>query len=84
MSLYSNSKHLLKFLMKGYYTYKETISGSTWYYDSDGDLHRLDGPAVEYADGTKEYWVHGWALGEKTYNSKCKDGVYQLSIEDLP
>jgi hypothetical protein len=24
-----------------------------------GELHRLDGPAVEYASGSKEWWVNG-------------------------
>jgi hypothetical protein len=29
-----------------------------WYNDKD-QLHRLDGPAVEYADGSKEWYVDG-------------------------
>jgi len=29
-----------------------------YYYENDL-LHRLDGPAVEYKDGGKEYWVKG-------------------------
>jgi hypothetical protein len=24
-----------------------------------GQLHREDGPAVEYANGTKEWWMYG-------------------------
>ena len=27
--------------------------------DSGGDLHRLDGPAIEYESGDVEWWVHG-------------------------
>lgn len=27
--------------------------------DEAGELHRLDGPAVIYVDGSREYWVHG-------------------------
>ena len=35
---------------------KETKSnGDTFYYDDLGQLHREDGPAVEFANGTK-YW----------------------------
>lgn len=26
---------------------------------SGGGYHRIDGPAVEWADGTKEWWVNG-------------------------
>jgi hypothetical protein len=25
----------------------------------NGKLHRLDGPAMEYADGSREWWVDG-------------------------
>ena len=24
-----------------------------------GQYHREDGPAIEYADGTKEWWING-------------------------
>jgi len=24
-----------------------------------GELHRVDGPAVEYADGSREWWLDG-------------------------
>jgi hypothetical protein len=32
---------------------------STEYHNFNGKLHREDGPAVEYADGTKENWING-------------------------
>ena len=28
-------------------------------YDASGRRHRLDGPAVERADGTREWWANG-------------------------
>jgi len=45
---------------------------------SNGKLHRLDGPAIEWADGTKEWWVNNkrhredgpaieWASGKKEW-----------------
>ena len=35
---------------------KETDSlGNTWYYNDLNQYHREDGPAIEYADGTK-WW----------------------------
>jgi len=33
--------------------------GTVQYINSKGQLHRLDGPAVELANGTKEWWVCG-------------------------
>ena len=27
--------------------------------NEEGEIHRLDGPAIEWADGTKEWWAHG-------------------------
>ena len=30
-----------------------------WYYDTEGRFHRVDGPAVEYLDGTKIWFYHG-------------------------
>lgn len=29
------------------------------YFDSEGLLHRQDGPAVEWLGGTKEWYIHG-------------------------
>jgi len=34
-------------------------AGDKVWKNSDGELHRLDGPAVEFADGSKEWWVDG-------------------------
>lgn len=61
-------------------TYKVTIDEDKtirWYNDKD-QFHRLDGPAVECADGTKGWWVEGklhrldgpaieWASGTKSW-----------------
>jgi len=33
--------------------------GTTWWYNEDGELHREDGPAVEYVDGTKHWYING-------------------------
>lgn len=35
----------------------ETEFGKFW--EKNGLLHREDGPAIEYANGGKEYWVNG-------------------------
>jgi len=34
------------------------IRGKYWL-DSYGDLHREDGPAIEYADGSKWWYIYG-------------------------
>ena len=38
---------------------KTTPLGNKVYYDKDGELHRLDGPAIEYANGNKRWYWHG-------------------------
>ena len=32
--------------------------GIRTYRNAAGQLHREDGPAIEYASGTKEWWIH--------------------------
>tara|TARA_R110000851_G_scaffold263809_1_gene416361 strand:- start:287 stop:634 length:348 start_codon:yes stop_codon:yes gene_type:complete len=33
--------------------------GHKRWYDTTGKIHRTDGPAIEWADGTKDWWQHG-------------------------
>jgi hypothetical protein len=33
--------------------------GSRKWRNAKGQFHRLDGPAIEYADGSREWWVDG-------------------------
>jgi hypothetical protein len=35
-----------------------------------GDLHREDGPAVEHANGYKEYWINGRHYFESEFKIK--------------
>ena len=44
------------------------VGGVVWY--KDGLLHRTDGPAVEYPNGSKEWWVNGVKLSEKEFMEK--------------
>ena len=56
-----------------------------WYLN--GNLHREDGPAVEYADGTSRWWLNDRELTQSEFNAKIKktiviDGVtYKLVKE---
>lgn len=44
---------------KGYAYFKTNEHGDVWYCDKKGDIHRTDGPAVEWADGDREWYLHG-------------------------
>jgi hypothetical protein len=35
----------------------ERLEGKYWY--KDDELHRLDGPAIEFANGTKAWFIDG-------------------------
>ena len=37
-------------------------NGSKFWFNANGVLHRKDGPAVEFADGSKEWYVGGKIL----------------------
>jgi len=45
------------------------------YRNADGKLHKIDGPAVEYKDGEKEWWTNGvkfMSKGPKTLKKNLK------------
>ena len=58
-------------------------SGTRWYYNSAGQLHRIDGPAIIHADGT-ELWYQNdqlhrtdgpaivWSNGNKSWYQNGK------------
>ena len=61
-------------------TYKVTVDedGIICWYNEDGQLHREDGPAIEWADGDKFWHINGqlhredgpaveWANGDKSW-----------------
>jgi hypothetical protein len=57
-------------------TYKVTVDYNKnirWYNDKE-KLHRLDGPAVEWADGSKEWWVDGKVHRIDGPAFECADG----------
>ena len=50
--------------------------GNKRWYNADGQLHRLDGPAVEWANGYKEWYLYGKELSEaEHYAQTC---LYQF------
>jgi len=44
------------YILKGY-EIQEYSSVRFWYLN--GKLHREDGPAIEYADGSRQWWING-------------------------
>ena len=42
----------------------KTLPGGSKVWFLNGKLHRTDGPAVEWADGSKTWWLHGEPLTE--------------------
>jgi len=51
---------------------KEIDKDNTIRYKLNGRLHRLDGPAVIYVDGTEEWYLNGIVYFFKDYCKKLK------------
>ena len=45
-------------------------NGNKIWRNSAGQYHCTDGPAIEWADGTKYWWYEGEKYTEEEYNSK--------------
>ena len=48
----------------------------------DGQLHREDGPAIEYVSGTKEWWLKGKLHREDGPAVEWADGSKELHLND--
>ena len=44
----------------------------TTYWSLNGVIHRTDGPAIEYPNGVKEYWLNGRPMYEKDHEEATK------------
>lgn len=47
----------------------------------DGQLHRLDGPAVEYADGSKEWYINHKKCTEEDYPRAVMQHVLSVTSD---
>jgi len=49
------------------------------------ERHRLDGPAIEYANGYKSYYIHGMNYSEEEYwnHPKVKEYIYLKEHPEL-
>ena len=52
----------------------------TVWYNLEGQLHREDGPACEYANGIKEWYINGDQLTESEFNSRNKT---ELTLDQI-
>jgi hypothetical protein len=52
------------------------------YTNKQGQLHRTDGPAIEYEDGSKEWWVDGKRHREDGPACEYDDGTKQWYLND--
>lgn len=48
--------------------------GGVFYHGAGGLLHRLDGPAIELPDRTREWWLNGYKVTEE----QCAEIVARL------
>jgi len=42
--------------------------GDVRYFNSNGQPHRLNGPAVEYHDGAKYWWINNYCMIKSRHN----------------
>ena len=54
------------------YIVKVDTERTRWWYNENNLLHRTDGPAVEYADGTKLWYLNDVKLTESEFLAKTK------------
>ena len=50
----------------------------------NGKLHREDGPAIEYANGSKEWWLNGVEYTEELFNKIQLNKKLQSKLEEKP
>lgn len=44
-------------------------NGDQFWRNEDGKLHRVDGPAREWANGDREWWVQGVQLSKQEFTN---------------
>ena len=65
--------------MKTYTVTVEDDGTKCWYLD--GKRHREDGPAIEYADGDKSWFLNGVELTEEEFLVKTKKSCEGKIVE---
>jgi cytoplasmic iron level regulating protein YaaA (DUF328/UPF0246 family) len=65
-------------------TYKVTVDekGTIKWYNEKGKLHREDGPAIEFWDGDKYWYLNGKQLTEEEFNNQNKPCIGKKVVID--
>ena len=61
---------------------KTDSDGTKRWYNDQGQLHRIDGHAVEWASGTKQWWVNDKLHRVDGPAVECTDGSKQWWVDD--
>ena len=59
------------------------IFGTIRYYNEQGQLHREDGPAIEWSDGYKEWYINGERHREDGPAVEWTSGYKEWHINDI-
>ena len=62
--------------------YQVEVNENGTFWKLNGNLHREDGPAIEYANGTKEWWLNGKQYTEEEFNRATKNDVPEYTMEE--
>ena len=67
------------------YRIEVDIYGTRRYYNKDDQLHRTNGPAIEWADGGKSWWQNGQLHRIDGPAIECRDGdkAWFINSEEL-
>ena len=64
-------------------TLEKNIWGTKLWRNKSGKFHRLDGPAIEYTDGRKEWWENGKLHREDGPAILYKNGGKSWFLNDI-
>lgn len=62
--------------------YQVEVNKSGTFWRLNGNFHREDGPAVEWNDGTKGWWLNGKQYTEEEFNRATKKVVPEYTMEE--
>ena len=63
------------------YTVKVDSYGTKFWY-LNGQYHREDGPAIEYANGDKSWWLNGKYITEAEFNARMNPAK-ELTLAEI-
>jgi len=54
--------------------------GTKYWYNINGQIHRTDGPAIEYSSGTELWYINGQILTEQKWQAKVLFDNVRISL----